>query len=256
MEVFNLKEAASKIVVSGHRGGKLAYENTMTGFKLAIDHGIPQIEFDVWLTRDKIPIVIHGSEEGTIGFENESTGVTKESKITELTLEQIKSLDLPENEEVPTLEELLDLCAGKIHLNVEIKDPNIEICQIVMDMLKDRGYTGETVCFSSFKHHILKELKNIDPSFPCGYLYEYDEAMDVAYYPEHGDSVNIPYSHLTQELVDNCNRKGKKIAVYFPGKFPEDPSNYQKVLEMGVHTFISDKPLEFMAYLKSLDSLQ
>lgn len=75
METLSIRDIASKIVLSGHCGGRLGYENTLTAFRKAIEHNIPEIEFDIWLTKDLVPIIVHGTEEGTIGSLGESIGV-------------------------------------------------------------------------------------------------------------------------------------------------------------------------------------
>ena len=49
-----------KILVEGHRGYAAKYpENTMISFEAAMDMGVDAIEFDVWLTADKVPVIIH-----------------------------------------------------------------------------------------------------------------------------------------------------------------------------------------------------
>ena len=43
-----------------HRGySDLAPENTLPAFDLALERGYPQLELDVQLTRDGIPVIIH-----------------------------------------------------------------------------------------------------------------------------------------------------------------------------------------------------
>ena len=61
MDCENHYEKARRIKIEGHRGGRLDYENTLNAYQLAIDHKLDSIEFDIWLTRDKVPIVIHGA---------------------------------------------------------------------------------------------------------------------------------------------------------------------------------------------------
>ena len=145
-------------MVEGHRGGKFDFENTLSAFKQAIGKSLYGIEFDVWLTKDKIPIVIHGEGENDayIGYESESFGVRKDSLITELNLQQIKSIVLPNGELIPTLEELLDVCGNRIKLNIELKDANPEVWQIVLNMLTDKGISNKMAWFTSFKHEILR----------------------------------------------------------------------------------------------------
>jgi len=48
------------IVVEGHRGYCAKYpENTMVSFEAAMALGVDAIEFDVWLTADKVPVLLH-----------------------------------------------------------------------------------------------------------------------------------------------------------------------------------------------------
>jgi len=199
------------ILVEGHRGGRLDFENTLGAFRQAISNQLKSIEFDVWLTKDKIPIVIHGSENGEIEYEWEAVGIKKDSKINDLELEQIKSIVLPNNETIPTFEELLEVCANKIRLNIELKDKNIELCQLVLDMLYEKEVTPEMAWFTSFDHNMLKEIKRLDPSFEVGYLYEPTDMMAPEYYSKNGDSWNICINMLSKELVENCHRNGMKV---------------------------------------------
>lgn len=49
-----------QIVVEGHRGYAAKYpENTMISFETAMDLGADDIEFNVWLSADKISVLIH-----------------------------------------------------------------------------------------------------------------------------------------------------------------------------------------------------
>ncbi|CAI2380017.1 unnamed protein product [Moneuplotes crassus] len=243
-------EEGKKILVSGHRGGMLSYENTLTDFQLAIDNGLEEVEFDIWLTKDKVPIILHGSN-NTIGFEDPLGEVSKDTMITEITLEQIKRYELPNGDHIPTFEELLDVCAGKIVMNIEIKDPNKEVCQIVLDIIKQRELTREAVNFSSFHHEILTALKEIDDNFDFGYLYRSEEELDPEYYPHHGESVNIAINHVTKEVVDTCHEQGRKVKVYFCKAFPEKDEHYPHLVECGVDHVFSDHPLKLLEYLKT-----
>ena len=202
-------EEGKKMVGSGHRGGMFSYENTLTGFQLAIDNGLQEVEFDIWLTKDKVPIILHGNKD-VIGFEDPLGEVSKDTKITDITLEQMKRYKLPNGDNIPTFEELLDVCAGNIEMNVEIKDSNKEVCQIVMDIIKERELTREHVNFSSFHHEILAAIKEIDDNFDFGYLYRSEEELDPEYYPNHGESVNVAINHVTKEVVDAIHEQGRK----------------------------------------------
>ena len=48
------------IIVEGHRGYRALYpENTLLSFRKAIELGVDAVEFDVWLSNDGVPVIIH-----------------------------------------------------------------------------------------------------------------------------------------------------------------------------------------------------
>ena len=49
-----------------HRGGNFGPENSMKNFRLAIQHEIEGIEFDVWISADGVPMVLHGGDDGQL----------------------------------------------------------------------------------------------------------------------------------------------------------------------------------------------
>ena len=49
-----------------HRGGNFGPENSMKNFRLAIEHGVDGIEFDVWISADGVPMVLHGGDDGQL----------------------------------------------------------------------------------------------------------------------------------------------------------------------------------------------
>ncbi len=105
-----------KIIIEGHRGVCALYpENTLLSFEKAIEMGVDAIEFDVWLSKDKIPVLMHD------GNPYRTCGVA--GYIRDMTLEEIKKLDpcykekfgdkFKEQVEVPTLEEMLKMVKEK-----------------------------------------------------------------------------------------------------------------------------------------------
>ena len=57
-----------RTMVVGHRGGLFGPENSMKGFRKAIDNKLEGIEFDVWLSADNVPMVIHGGSDGNLNI--------------------------------------------------------------------------------------------------------------------------------------------------------------------------------------------
>ena len=52
------------IYIEGHRGmNREFYENTLKSFAKSIECKLESIEFDVWLTKDKVPVIFHVTQE-------------------------------------------------------------------------------------------------------------------------------------------------------------------------------------------------
>ncbi|HKF73442.1 MAG TPA: glycerophosphodiester phosphodiesterase [Stellaceae bacterium] len=108
--------------VIGHRGAcGLAPENTVASFCKAAELGVRWVEFDVHLSADGVPVVIH---DDTVNRTTSGRG-----RVASLTLAELRALDAGtwfqprfHGERVPTLEEIVALL-GKLGLGavVEIK---------------------------------------------------------------------------------------------------------------------------------------
>lgn len=153
-----------KIYVEGHRGYCAKYpENTLLSFEKAIELGVDAVEFDVWLTKDKQPVLMHdGSPLRTCGVDGH---------LREMTLEEVKQLDpcyrdkfgeeFAGQVKVPTLYELLDLVKEKkpdLRLGVEIKEYTEENVDITIAALKEYG-VFENCWFYAFNGRIISYIK-------------------------------------------------------------------------------------------------
>ena len=100
-----------KKLIGGHRGSpKKAKENTLESFSAAISDGADFIEFDVRYSKDKKLIIHHDP-------------ALEGHNLREMNYSEIVKLSEIKGYKVPVLEEVLDLCKGKIKLDIEIKEP-------------------------------------------------------------------------------------------------------------------------------------
>lgn len=108
--------------VCAHRGASATHpENTLAAFREAIRLGAHMIEFDVYLTKDKQPIVIH---DPTLDRTTDGKGPVSDAKF-----KAVRKLDAGswkdtsfKDERVPTLEEALEIMPRNIWLNVHLKE--------------------------------------------------------------------------------------------------------------------------------------
>ena len=113
---------ARKVLAIGHRGAcGLMPENTKLSFFKALDLGADAIEFDVQLTRDGVPIVLH---DDTLDRTTNGKG-----RVADTDFAVVRRLDagawygasFAGKAEVPTLAEILKALGHRTLLNVEIK---------------------------------------------------------------------------------------------------------------------------------------
>jgi glycerophosphoryl diester phosphodiesterase len=135
-------------LVIAHRGAS-AYEpeNTLRAFDLAIKQGAQMIELDLHLTRDNRVVVIH---DPTLDHTTNLQGCVRE-----LTLSDIKLADAGNGEQVPTLEETLELTKGKVQLYLEIKDP--AAAAETLRVIRNRQCQNE-VMIASFDLELMRTL--------------------------------------------------------------------------------------------------
>src|SRR5215510_13684381 len=107
-----------RVIAIGHRGAAAHMpENTMPSFEKALELGADALEFDVALTKDGVPVVIH---DDTLDRTTDGRGPVEDS-----TYEEVARLDagswkaVPTH--VPTLDEVLAGLAPRTLLNLEIK---------------------------------------------------------------------------------------------------------------------------------------
>jgi len=149
-----------KTLVFGHRGYPAKFpENSLAGFAYALDHGVEGLEFDVHLTKDQVPVIMHDER---LDRTSDGTGY-----IHEYTLAELRQVHLAENEPIPTLTEFLTLVGTHdVQLNLEFKTdkiqyPNIE--KIVMGMVHATPLK-HPVIYSSFHLPTLKTCQKLAPN--------------------------------------------------------------------------------------------
>ena len=100
--------------IYAHRGASAECpENTLAAFRRAIALGVDGIELDIHLSSDGEPVVIHDE---TVDRTTNGSG-----PVAGLTVAELRALNAGQGEYVPTLAEVLDVVAGRAHLNIEIK---------------------------------------------------------------------------------------------------------------------------------------
>ncbi len=132
-------------VLYAHRGlhdnTSDAPENSLAAFRKAVEGGYG-IEFDVQLSKDKIPVVFH---DFTL---KRMCGV--DGKVCDYTYEELSQFHLCDSkEQIPRLEDVLGLIDGHVPLIIEYKIEwkDVQVCRVADEILQD--YQG-VYCIESF----------------------------------------------------------------------------------------------------------
>lgn len=157
-----------------HRGGgSLAPENTLAGIRLAAALGFRAVEFDVMLSADGVPVLIHDE---TLERTTDGSGRVSERTHAELSQLDAGSAFHPAwaGERIPGLDEALALCAGLgLAVNVEIKPAaghEALTGEVVASRLAAGWPAGIPLLLSSFSETALAAARRTAPALPRALL--------------------------------------------------------------------------------------
>ena len=251
----------NQVSVIAHRGAnKKAPENTLSAISKAIALGVDMVEIDIHLTKDNQLIVLHDE---TLERTTNGTG-----NVSDYTLAELKRLDAGSwfskefiGEELPTLNEALELIDGRTTCLIEIKwgnkKPYIGIEKKVVESILINNAL-EWVIVQSFEDSYLKGIHESNPKIKLGKLllgswqlpipFHYDYRFHWGSYspPPYLEWVNFYYKRSTKSVIKQLQKKGVKVAVFTPNS----KSDLTKQINMGVDGIITNDPKTARSLLK------
>lgn len=221
--------------VCGHRGAAaVAPENTLAGFRVAVDRGATWVEFDVRPTADGELVIHHDA----VTAEGTSIGRAARS-------------ELPRS--IPTLTDLVSAMTG-IGLDLEMKTDDIgcpvrDFVELVVNQvdLLFNGDVAPKLIVTSFDVDALALVRQLRPAIPTGLLF-HDHPADwaVARSLEAGHVAIAPwYRLITAEVVALAHDANLAVATWTVNK----PSDIAEVAAAGVDMIIGDDPAAIIANL-------
>jgi glycerophosphoryl diester phosphodiesterase len=227
-------------LIIGHRGAcAVAPENMMAAFREAIAAGADGIEFDVRLTRDGVPVIIHdNSLHRTAGLRH---------RIAELTWSELEHVD----PSVPSLEQLFELFkTNNLGLYLEMKCDSPSEQQALAEAcvrLIDEHSLKERVIIECFQLPALKILKQIDPEIKTVALFEptftnpsvFSDQRIIQQATDVGAAAIALHHRLAREsLVQKARAAGLHVAVWTV----DAPSWIERAQAIGIDALITNDP--------------
>jgi glycerophosphoryl diester phosphodiesterase len=226
----------------GHRGvAGTRPEHTRVAFERAMEIGVDMIELDVQLTCDGGLVVLHDRD---LGRTSSGSGPVRERRLAELRALDAGSWFGPAyaGEKVLSLDEVLDLTAGRAELNVEIKSPEPDwedTAGVLTDLLRARGRLDSTIV-SCFEVGALECMRRRCASAGLGVLWHTTDLDTVwrAAADLRARSVHPHWSLVDAGLIATAHARGLMLITWTVN----EPELMHHFVQLGVDGIISDFP--------------
>lgn len=222
--------------VTAHRGSSLkAPENTLSAVEHAIADGADYAEIDVQETADGVVVMIHDSDLKRIAGVNRNIWEINRAELEDLDVGSWFSKEFS-GERIATLAEVIDLAAGKIKLNIELKfnghDKQLaeEVCRIV-----DEKVFGHQCVITCLEYGGLRAVRARDSGLKTGLIVT-ASIGDVTKLD--ADFLSVAANAVSRDLIHRAHDAGKEVHVWTVN----EPGQMNTMIHLGVDNIITDVP--------------
>jgi glycerophosphoryl diester phosphodiesterase len=238
-----------EIKLIAHRGIPWDWpENTLLSFRKALETRADILEFDVRLSKDKVPLIMH---DDTLDRTTDRKGLIGEKTLAEIKEANViftKSGTFKSPEPVPTLDETIELLKEfpGVLINCEIKDYSGECIKKTVDAFRAASMLDRTY-FACFDYSVLEKIKAVDGSlkvqgFPLGIMKNVPKKNDAE---KLFDYVGIPIAEASRGEVKRFESLGIITGVWVVN----DPGEIPRVRELGTGIVTTDRFTVLREYL-------
>ena len=223
--------------ITAHRGSsRMAPENTLAALEAAMEEMADFAEIDVQMTEDGVVVLCHDTNLRRVAGVNKS--------LAGLTFEEAEKLDVgsffsPEfaGERIPSLAEALELCGGRLKLNIELKNLGTDssLPEKTVELIREYGMEEQCV-ISSVRLSYLQRVKEACPELRTGYILP--AAYGRYYENEYVDFISIRSSLVTRRLVEAAHEAGRAVHVWTVNS----RADLEAMRLLGVDNLITDYP--------------
>lgn len=229
------------MLIIGHRGARGAHpENTIAALQAGFEMGVDALEFDVRLTKDNIPILIH---DRTLLRTHQLLHLIGRS-----TFANLQELLQDKTNPIATLDEVLELFGNRILLNLELKDRGSAahvLPQVERRIQKKEDWN--TFLFSSFKVSELQIVRQISPYAQTGLLQWLNPLHFTSIYNDlQLDAVGFHRLHVNSFTVNLAKELGLFTYAYTVNR----AETAARMEAIGIDGIITDAPETIMHFLE------
>lgn len=201
----------NEMLIGAHRG---AYrdasldENSLPAFKKAIELKVDYVEFDVHKTSDGKFVIHH---DNFVTMKKQKFLLKDEPWSGSLEMYQLPLTQEP----LPLLDQVVNVCKGKIKMNVEIKDPDIG--KEVVDYLLSLGVQTDEFFISSFHESAIRDITSNYQDVYSGYLFigNFWSSKKAQLATELScEAINPYYRFLTKKILLYASKQNLQIHTW------------------------------------------
>jgi glycerophosphoryl diester phosphodiesterase len=217
------------IYVVGHRGAAgVMPENTLKGFRYAIELGVDYVECDLHVSRDGQMVVMHDT---TVDRTTNGQGA-----IRDLTFARLRTLDAGDGETVPTLDEVLETVRDEVHLLIELKGRGTG--RGAVEVVRGHGMVDD-VTFSSFDLDRLAAVRALGDELRVRAILPEPTPFELARAAAlNAVGIDVRYTNVSLRVVEAAHDMGLDVLAWNPDTWPEQ----QAMIGLGVDGVSSNRP--------------
>jgi glycerophosphoryl diester phosphodiesterase len=244
--MFQAKKGRQNLpAIVAHRGASSTHpENTLESFASAIEAGADAVELDVRMTVDGVPIVMHDAD---VSRTTDGGGLVRDLRVAEIGRLRIRGAG---NEGVPSLKEVLELCSGRIGVDVEIKnvpgEPDFDssharAAEATCAVLSASKFTGQ-VLIASFDSAAIARSREFAPEVPTGLLTiaPLEEASLPAHVGPH--EWLLPLAARVFAAGESIVSSAKSSGILVGAWTVDEPAAAVRLMRWGVDAVVSNDP--------------
>jgi len=228
-------------VIAHRGGGVLAPENTLAALEVAVRHGCRAVEFDVRLSADGTPFLLH---DATLDRTTDGRG-----RVARTPDAVLRTLDAGRwygaafaDEPLPTLQQAIERClALGLWANVELKaSPGREsACGETVARAVSATWEGRPPLLSSFSARALDAARRTVPSLPRALLVRDLRGDWPTLAGELGCvAIHTAADRVRPPIISATRQAGLALACYTV----DDPGEAARLFAAGVDAVFTDRP--------------
>jgi glycerophosphoryl diester phosphodiesterase len=228
------------MLIIGHRGSAgTKPQNTIASLREAIRVGADMIEFDIRLTKDKIPVLHHDFH--TIVTQKKFDFIARN------TLNELQNRTSGSDHPIVTLEQALKECFGKILINIEVKE--VQAASRTLDVLSKfikKTSDWDQILISSSKPLVLLRIRKRARHAKLAMVHTINPLSFILWERQlRLTAVGFHRLHLNPFSTEVAKQLGLVVYVYTVNR----PQALMKLAEKGVDAVVTDYPARMLKEL-------